>query len=222
MVWKEHCAIPVGPVRQNWLVPVWATADCDARTASVNADAVISVRMFHPLCMGGTSGGTNDWEDRSGNMKLAAEPATSITIEMIRRYPREVWSRHRGIDVCCTPRCRSVCPRQRQRGGEVPVPPAGGIALPPGDGAPAPEPVVPWSWVRSKHWDDNPAGFADSHCAMVWKLHCAAPVGPLRQNWPVPVWAMDGVVRRANVTADAAISVRMVSPRVCGPRRANK
>jgi hypothetical protein len=96
----------------------------------------------------------------------------------------------------------------------VVAPPDGGIALPPGAGVPAPEPVVPCSCVRSKHCDDNPAGFANSHCAMVWKLHCADPVGPLRQTWPVPVCAAAGVAKTASVIADAAIKVRMVSPRV--------
>ena len=91
-------------------------------------------------------------------------------------------------------------------------PPAGGIGLglPPGAGVAEPEPVVPSSWVRSMHWDEDiPAGLADSHCVMVWKLHCV-PLGPLRQNCPVPVWATDGVLMSASVTADAAISVRMI------------
>jgi hypothetical protein len=94
----------------------------------------------------------------------------------------------------------------------VGAPPAGGVALPVGDGEPTPEPVVLWTCKRSRHCDVVPTGFASSHCAMVWKLHCACPVGPFRQYCPDPICATDGVVSKASVTADAAVSVRMISP----------
>jgi hypothetical protein len=44
-------------------------------------------------------------------------------------------------------------------------PPAGGVALPPGEDEP--EPTVPWTCVRSTRWDDEPDARACSHCAMV-------------------------------------------------------